>query len=191
MFGKSFLFLIAATLSFGAYQWYIHYTHPIAFRGQDIKVLDGNTVVLVNKKIKLQGIEAPGLEQKCELIIDNKTEYFPCGSIASTRLSKLIGHNNMLECTNEGFDEAGTQLSQCFVMDSNINLAMVKMGFATSSNDLLFAFWEALAKIRKLGLWHSKFEDPVEWKKKNFREELKKQEEYNSIQKRGKIVVTS
>lgn len=160
------LVTIILVFAMSFYQWWEHYTHPRVFSGQNVQVIDGNTIILEGNKIILKGIAAPKAKQTCVVMVDNKEDSFPCGGNASTRLSKIIGHNTIVECTDEAKDSEGIQLSYCFVNDLNLNVEMVKEGFAISHKheDLFFTLHEFFARLGQKGLLHSKFVNPWDWK---------------------------
>ena len=137
------------------------------------KVIDGDSLKINKKKIRLFGIDAPENKQQCQKIwltisiISFKKEY-PCGEISTKKLkSKIDG--KIIKCQIKGKDIYKRYLSECFLGKTNINAWMVKNGFAVSYRKYSknYVVFENLAKDKKLGLWSGNFDMPWEWRKKN------------------------
>jgi len=173
---KPRLFGIVVVLGFLAYQIYGCDLNSRPYKSYNVRVVDGDTLVLDNKlRIRLQGMDAPETKQQCIDIINGDKEYFECGKVATMRLAQIIGQNKV-ECTNEGRDKYKRQLSYCYVNVENINRRMVREGYAISYRqyDSTFALDELVAKIKKDGLWNSEFENPSDWRKKQKQNRRKK-----------------
>ena len=65
----------------------------------NLKIVDGDTIVLNGEKIRFSGIDTPELKQTC--IQDNQE--LDCGMSARMLLVEKIG-NNTPECISEGKD---------------------------------------------------------------------------------------
>ena len=145
-------------------EWYEHYLHPTAWESSDVRVIDGDTIVLANKRIRLQGIDAPELKQQCQTNITKVS----CGQQARAELETIVS-DNKVSCTDEGQDKYHRQLSYCYVNGNSINRVMVKTGYARSYRhyDLLFIFDELYALTHKNGLWADGFEEPWAWRCKS------------------------
>ena len=65
----------------------------------NLKIVDGDTIVLNGEKIRFSGIDTPELKQTC-LKDDQELD---CGMTAKMLLIKKIG-NNTPECIGEGID---------------------------------------------------------------------------------------
>ncbi|WPX96887.1 thermonuclease family protein [Candidatus Bandiella euplotis] len=129
------------------------------------RVVDGDTIVLNNEKIRLKGIDAPESKQWCWYIGDHKEKIsYKCGVESAKYLSKLIEGGERIECTNEGKDLYGRTLSYCYVGITNINRDMVYKGWAVGYGE--FKVEELIAMYNKAGIWRGDFEMPSEWRKK-------------------------
>ena len=76
----------------------------------NLKIIDGDTIVLNGEKIRFSGIDAPEYKQDCingDLIIY-------CGMFSKVLLTKKIGDETP-ECISEGKDVYGRTLAECFV----------------------------------------------------------------------------
>ena len=65
----------------------------------NLKIVDGDTIVLNGEKIRLSGIDAPELKQTCR---KDEQKVF-CGKFAKMLLIKKIG-NGTPKCISEGKD---------------------------------------------------------------------------------------
>ena len=130
-------------------------------------VHDGDTVTCVKpngtiQKIRLSGIDAPELNQRF-------------GQRSTERLKHLLG-GDLVRVEREGFDQYGRLLATLFRKSQNINLDMVKEGWAwvydgfSSSSELLDA--EATARKARRGLWADPMPlSPARWRQEHPRKE--------------------
>ena len=92
----------------------------------NVRVVDGDTIVVGEIRIRLEGIDAPETAQTCG------RKWFgswPCGAAATEALSNLIG-SKPVSCQPRGLDKYGRTLAVCFVDGHDINAQMVRQGFA-------------------------------------------------------------
>ena len=134
----------------------------------EIKVIDADTIELVGKKIRLSGIDAPELAQKCE---SAQNQYYKCGIKASTALKELLSSRdtNFLSCEFSGKDLYGRLLGECALGKLNINSWLVQNGWALAYRKYSSKFvpYENEAKSNKLGIWSGRFVEPWSWRKGN------------------------
>ena len=138
----------------------------IEFISSSVKVIDGNTIILDKLKIRLQGIDAPEMNQNCVLKKNETIEQVCIGYKARNKLIKLI-NGKKVSCTNEGMDNHKTILSYCYVNGINLNKEMVRKGYAYSYKDYdtFFILDQLLAEYLKRGLWQERFDPPWEYRK--------------------------
>ena len=139
---------------------------------KNISVIDGDTILLENKKIRFSGIDAPesffrGKKQTCLL---NSIKIF-CGEVSKEKLEKKIA-NKIVKCIPEKEKDFYNRiLAECFINGSeSLSIFMVKNGYAFDYprySKKKFATFQKFAKENKLGLWKMKFEFPWIWRKKN------------------------
>jgi len=137
------------------------------------KVIDGDTIKINNKKIRLHGIDAPEIKQLCKRVfltiyIFSFQEKYKCGEISKKRLKKFVG-NSAIKCKVEGTDRYKRILGTCYKKKININSKMVKNGHALAYKQYSekYLYVERQAEKDKLGLWIGKFDYPWEWRKNN------------------------
>ena len=157
------LWILIVLIAFITSEWISIYYPTIAVKSNNIKVIDGDTIMLDNKRIRLKGIDTPEIKQQC---LSKSNKYIDCGVAAKINLKQIIA-NKTLECSNSGTDKYQRHLAYCFVNGTNINLELVKQGYARNylQNNIFFIYYETVVKINKIGLWNTKFEKPGEWRK--------------------------
>jgi endonuclease YncB( thermonuclease family) len=121
------------------------------------RVVDGDTLVLDGKRIRLVGIDAPELRQVCQR--DGRD--WPCGTEARSYLAALIG-NAATMCEVGGSDRYGRLLATCTALKRDLNTAMISGGYAIAFGD--YEVEEAVARKKRLGLWAGTFDAPRTWR---------------------------
>ena len=135
----------------------------IAF-GQ-IKVVDADTIIVNNEKIRLYGIDAPETKQYCYI----EKEAWPCGKQATEYLKNLLKDVSppSLYCKISSKDRYGRSIGVCYIEDKNINSNLVESGWALAyqqySKDYINV--EKLASKNKIGIWQGEFIEPWNWRK--------------------------
>lgn len=112
-------------------------------RGQT--VVDGNTIVLEGRHVRLWGIQAPDLHATCS--------GWPAGEIAAAFLHDLI-NNRSIACTARGLDVNGKLFGMCRSAGVDVGATMVRKGLAwaavTYTRD--YVELEAAAKADNLAI---------------------------------------
>ncbi len=128
----------------------------------NLKVVDGDTIVLNGEKIRFSGIDTPELKQTC-LKGDEKVS---CGISAKILLVKKIG-NNTPECISKGKDVYKRTLAECFVNGESLSSFLVRSGYAFAYRKYSKKFIkdEEFAKANKLGMWAMTFQYPWDFRK--------------------------
>ncbi len=112
----------------------------------NLKVIDGDTIVLNGEKIRFAGIDAPEYDQDCM----NGDLLIYCGMFSKVLLTKKIGDETP-ECISEGKESS----------------FLVRHGyaFAYRKYSKKFVKDEEHAKKIKIGMWAMKFEFPWDFRK--------------------------
>ena len=129
----------------------------------NLKVVDGDTIVLNGEKIRFSGIDTPELKQTC---IDEDQEVF-CGVSAKMLLIEKIGNETPV-CISEGKDIYKRTLAECFIDGESLSSFLVRSGyaFAYRKYSKKFVEDEEFARTNKFGLWSMKFQYPWDFRKK-------------------------
>ena len=129
------------------------------------RVTDGDTIKILNKRIRFNGIDTPEKKQMC---VKNSKEY-KCGQEATSALIKKINRKSIVCKVQDKLDRYKRYIGVCFLGDINLNKWMVRNGYAVAyrrySND--YVEDENYAKKNKIGLWSGSFIHPEKWRKLN------------------------
>ena len=128
----------------------------------NLKVVDGDTIVLNGEKIRFSGIDTPELKQTC---MKGEQKVF-CGMFAKMLLIKKIG-NETPKCISEGKDAYKRTLAECFINGESLSGFLVRSGYAFAYRKYSKKFIkdEEFAKENKLGMWSMEFEYPWDFRK--------------------------
>ena len=128
----------------------------------NLRVVDGDTIVLNGEKIRFSGIDSPELKQTCM----NGDQKVFCGIFAKMLLIKKIG-NETPKCISEGKDAYKRTLAECFINGKSLSGFLVRSGYAFAYRKYSEKFIEdeEFAKENKLGMWSMKFEYPWDFRK--------------------------
>ena len=126
------------------------------------KIIDGDTIHIGKNKIRLHGIDAPEIEQTCNI----KEKIWNCGLESSTELKELIAKKEV-RCVVSDIDRYKRYVAKCYVNNLNINQYMVRQGWAIAYRhySTLFIEDEVMAKKNKLGIWQGVFIEPYLFRK--------------------------
>jgi len=137
------------------------------------KVVDGDTIKINSKKIRLYGIDAPEKKQKCKktyltISFMSFTKDYMCGEVSTQKLIKKI-NKQKLNCNIIDVDRYKRLIGECFKRNINLNSWMVSNGYAVAYRrySKKYVSDEINAKNKKLGIWQGKFEMPWDYRRKN------------------------
>jgi endonuclease YncB( thermonuclease family) len=140
------------------YNWLPDYFPAHSLSGQ-AKAIDGDSLKLNGRSIRLFGIDAPELKQVC---VHPQNSTWPCGLKSQQALQKLIDHQ-VTTCHPIKTDIYRRVLAQCFI-HGNANLAetMVRNGwaFAYSRYSQDFVDEEETARRKNHGIWQTDTPEP-------------------------------
>ena len=160
------LFLVAA-FGYSAYKnW--HAAPPNTIVGK-AWVIDGDTVVINNIHIRLEGIDAPESAQTCT---DAGGGSWACGNRATRELRNYI-RGQELTCEEKALDRYRRTLAICKLPDgTDINAWMVRQGWAVAYGfTKTYQSEQDEAENAKRGIWAGTFMEPAHWRKLNPRHE--------------------
>ena len=136
-------------------------------------VIDGDTIKINSKKIRLFGIDAPEKKQKCKkmflsISFFSLNKNYNCGILSTDKLKKKI-KDNIITCKTKGKDRYKRIIAECFKDKTNLNSWLVRNGYSVAyvkySKKYLAA--QNLARKENKGIWKGVFEMPWDWRKKN------------------------
>ena len=125
------------------------------------EVVDGDTLAIGDRRIRLFGIDAPELAQPCHR--DGRP--WSCGEAAREQLRQLVG-SNAVECSGDEVDRHGRLVAVCRSAGFELNRTMVEYGWATAFRSYSDAYlpWEIRAKQARRGIWSSTFDPPQSYR---------------------------
>jgi endonuclease YncB( thermonuclease family) len=125
-------------------------------------IVDGDSIRLAGRSIRLDGIDAPEWDQTC-LDADGRT--WRCGRAASRALREHI-RGQTVSCRPRALDRYGRTIAVCALADgSDVNAWMVREGFAIASGFAgAYAAEQAQAKAARRGIWDGTFISPANWR---------------------------
>ena len=136
------------------------------------QIIDGDTIKINSKKIRLHGIDAPEFKQKCKkpyltIIFFTFTKDYPCGKISTQKLQKKI-NNKVITCKILDIDRYKRLIGECYKRNLNLNSWLVSNGYAVAYRKYSKKYIsnEINAKNEKKGIWQGKFEMPWEFRRK-------------------------
>ena len=131
-------------------------------QADNIKIIDGDTIIINKEKIRFSGIDTPELKQTCQ----KNNKIYHCGLKAKKILIKKIG-KNVPKCIKEGKDIYKRTLAECFINGESLSVFLVRSGyaFAYRKYSKKFISDEEFAKANNLGMWSMKFQYPWEYRK--------------------------
>ena len=126
-------------------------------------VIDGDTIEIHGKRIRLNGIDAPESRQTCERADGSP---YRCGKDAAFALSDFIARGTVF-CERRGVDRYKRTIAACQVRGEDVGAWLVRSGHALAfrhySTD--YVPEEAAAQDAKAGMWQGRFVPPWDWRR--------------------------
>jgi endonuclease YncB( thermonuclease family) len=137
---------------------------PIPVAGQKISVADGDSFAIGDRKLRLNGIDAPEYRQTCK---DASGTDWPCGRSARVALEQRLTEPGLM-CEAEAHDRYARALATCRSKQThNIAAAQVRDGMAISDEfygSRSFGDEEDEAIAAKRGIWQGEFVHPKDFR---------------------------
>jgi endonuclease YncB( thermonuclease family) len=129
------------------------------------KIRDGDQLTIGSTRIRLAGIDAPGLDQLC---LNASAERWTCGTAAHDALVARAGDKSWT-CHVQRTDRFGRSVAKCDVDGEDIQQWMVKSGWALAyvNYSHVYEADEKIAREAKAGLWEGAFFAPWDWRVRN------------------------
>lgn len=127
----------------------------------EVRIIDGDTIVVDGEHMRLFGIDAPEKQQTCTLGGQPQR----CGLMATEALRELIGRA-IVSCERRSTDRYGRTVAVCSVAGRDIGRQMVYSGWAIASirYSNMYIDVENEARGSRRGLWDGQFEKPEQWR---------------------------
>jgi endonuclease YncB( thermonuclease family) len=116
------------------------------------RVVDGDTIVINEVRIRLEGIDAPEAGQTCGRAVIGA---WACGTEATGALTRLLA-GKQVRCEPRGLDKYGRTLGVCFIEPRlDVNAWMVRKGhaWAFTKYSQSYVREEAVARAERVGIW--------------------------------------
>jgi endonuclease YncB( thermonuclease family) len=124
-------------------------------------IIDGDTLEIGGRRIRLHGIDAPETAQTCRV----EDRPYRCGEEAAFALADEVGRRPVA-CDPVDSDRYGRVIAVCWLGIEDLNARMVAQGWALAyrrySDD--YALDEETARAARRGLWRGQFEAPWDWR---------------------------
>lgn len=135
--------------------------------GATVRVIDGDTLSIGERRIRLHGIDAPEGGQGCQR---SDGSPWDCGADATAALTRLV--TTGVECVQLATDRFGREVARCTNgQGMDVSGEMVRLGWAVAfirySRD--YAELELQARAANAGLWAGIFEAPEEYRRRTRR----------------------
>ena len=126
----------------------------------EARVIDGDTIKIGSVTIRLWGMDAPEMGQRCGA--------HDCGRMAADRLTDIIA-GAPVQCAMVDTDRYGRMVATCTANGTDLGEAMVRDGYAIDYpmySRGRYAPAEDEARRARRGLWPLGFENPADWRRK-------------------------
>jgi endonuclease YncB( thermonuclease family) len=130
------------------------------------RVIDGDTLEIDGRHIRLEGIDAPEMGQTCGRRLIGS---WRCGTAAADRLAALVAKRSV-SCESRGDDKYGRMLGICSVDGNDINAQMVREGYAWAfvKYSQTYVQQEAAARTQGVGIWQGEAEPAWVYREKRW-----------------------
>ena len=126
-----------------------------------VTVVDGDTLEIHGRRVRLLGVDAPESSQTCE----DRGKPWRCGQQAALALDAEIG-GRPVACSDDGVDRYGRTLGTCTAGGENLNGWLVRQGWALAYRRYTETYVddEQAAKAAHLGIWRGSFVAPWDYR---------------------------
>jgi endonuclease YncB( thermonuclease family) len=125
-------------------------------------VIDGDSLIVGGMEVRLYGIDAPELTQRCG---HQGGSSHDCGRLSADYLERLI-KGRSVACQSKGYTRTGIRIAVCTVAGHDLGRAMVAAGYAASFSQMTDAYTaeDQHARSKSAGLWAEGYLTPAEWR---------------------------
>lgn len=130
----------------------------------DVRVIDGDSLRLGGRTVRLQGVDAPEYRQNCR---DAAGLEWPCGREARAALERLV-RSPGLTCESHEQDRYRRAVARCRnAAGVDLAHAMLGAGWAVALPRYAFPGYaraEEMARSAGRGIWRGEFDLPSDWR---------------------------
>lgn len=131
------------------------------------RVIDGDTLDLGARRLRLHGIDAPEIDQTCRRADGSD---WPCGRAARDRLAALVAGLEVA-CVARGRDSYGRTIATCDAGGRDLGESMVGEGLAWAYVHFsrVYAGTESTARDAGLGIWQGEAEAAWDYRRHDWK----------------------
>lgn len=131
------------------------------------RVVDGDTIAIGDVRIRLEGIDAPELDQSCAKAGIGQwfRATWKCGRDSAAHVERLV-RDRTVDCESRGKDAYGRVLGVCRVEGLEINADLVRQGLAWAfvKYSQRYTAIEGEARAAKRGIWQAETTPAWTWR---------------------------
>lgn len=126
-------------------------------------ILDGDTIDVRGRRLRLHGFDAPETRQRC---LDADGQPWACGEAATSALSAWVGEHPVV-CRPLETDRYGRTIASCRVDGRDLGAFMVREGWAVAyrTYSLRYVRHERSARRAGRGIWAGELVMPWDWRR--------------------------
>ena len=127
-------------------------------------VIDGDTLEIHDRRIRLWGVDAPEGRQSCD---GAGGAAYRCGQAAANRLDRHL-EGKVVSCFKEAADRYGRMVARCEVDGEDVGAWLVGQGLAVRYSRYAgnaYRTEEAAAREARAGVWAGRFAPPEDWRR--------------------------
>lgn len=132
-------------------------------------VIDGDTIEVSGRRLRLHGVDAPESWQKCS---DGDGGTYRCGKVAATALDRFLAGSRPTRCEVLERDRYQRYVTVCFRADGReVNRWLVESGNALDWSRYSHGSYEdaeQAARSSNSGIWRGEFQLPCEVRAERF-----------------------
>lgn len=127
------------------------------------RIVDGDTLVFGDVRVRLNGIDAPEWKQICQ---DRAGRSYRCGQSARAALNGQVGSAE-IRCQGTQYDRYQRLIATCWRENVDLNGWMVEQGWAVAFRRYseVYVNQEDQARSARAGLWAGAFDMPWDWRR--------------------------
>ncbi len=127
-----------------------------------VTVIDGDTLDVAGKRVRMFGIDAPETGQLCRRPGGSG---WPCGQHATVALDRLAGGKKAV-CRVQTIDSYERAVAVCKVGGKDLGAELVRAGWAVAYRRYSdrYAGDEEAARRAGIGIWGGDFDPPWDWR---------------------------